>query len=91
MFQPGSRYENAGTYQVTLPDGTVVVATRIPLPIARAPIGWHRRAEEERLDLIAYQFLADATRAWVLCETNGSIVPDALAAHELIAIPNAKR
>jgi hypothetical protein len=87
MFSPSSRYADAGTYQVTLADGKVVVATRIPRPVTRSPIGWHRRADDERLDLIAYRYLKDPTRGWQLCETNGSICPDALASHELIAIP----
>jgi hypothetical protein len=89
MFSPSSRYANAGTYQVTLADGTVVTVTRIPSPIPRPPIGWHRRADGERLDLVAYQFLKDATGSWQLCDANDAICPDALAAHELIAIPKA--
>ena len=89
MFSPTSRYADAGSYQVTLADGSVVTATYIPAPVVRAPIGWHRRADGERLDLIAYQYLGDATRAWQLCEANDAISPDALAAHELIAIPQA--
>jgi len=91
MFQAGSRYANAGTYQVTLPDGSVVVVTRTPLRALRPPIGWHRRIEGERLDLIAYQFLRDATRAWELCDTNNAMAPDALASHDLIGIPDVGR
>ena len=52
-------------------------------------IGWHRRGEGERLDLIAYQYLNDPTQAWILCEANDAVVPDALAARDLIAIPDA--
>lgn len=87
MFAPGSRYQNAGTYTVTLPDGTEVTVTKLPLP-QRAPLaGWHRRAQSERLDLIAYSYLGDATAAWQLGWANGAVVLDALAAHELIGIP----
>jgi hypothetical protein len=89
MFTPTSRYANAGTYQVTLPDGSVVTATRIPLPVTRDPIGWHPRAEGERLDLIAYRYLQDPTRFWQLCEANDAVVPDALGQHDLITIPTA--
>lgn len=88
MFLPSSRYANAGTYQVTLADGTIVTATAIPLPVVRPPVGWHQRADSERLDLIAYQFLKDATLAWQLCECNDAICPDALASHDLVAIPD---
>jgi hypothetical protein len=89
MFSSDSRYAGAGTYQVTLGDGSVATATRIPAPVSRAPIGWHRRGPDERLDVIAYRYLKNATWFWQLCETNGSISPDALAAHDLIAIPRA--
>ena len=89
MFFPGSRYAAAGTDEVTLADVTVGVATRIPLPVRRATLGWHRRAEGERLDLIAYRYLRDATAFWQLCEVNDAMVPDALAARDLIAIPPA--
>jgi hypothetical protein len=90
MFFAGSRYAAAGTYQVTLADGTVVVVTRIPLPVARTTLGWHRRAEGERLDLIAYRYLRDATAFWQLCEVNDAVVPDALAARDLVAVPPAE-
>jgi hypothetical protein len=89
MFTSSSRYAGAGTYQVTLSDGTIVTATRIPGPIARITLGFHQRADGERLDLIAYQFLNDPTLSWQLCEANNAVAPDALAAHDLIAIPPA--
>jgi hypothetical protein len=87
MFFPGSRYANAGIYTVTLPGGRMVAATRLPLPSAAKLIGYHRRLEGQRLDLIAYHYLADATAFWRLCDTNDAMVPDALAAHDLIGIP----
>ena len=49
MFTSNSRYANAGTYQVTLADGSVATVTRIPAPSAPKPIGFYRRGEEERL------------------------------------------
>ncbi|HEX8769111.1 MAG TPA: hypothetical protein VF714_12110 [Jatrophihabitans sp.] len=91
MFSSDSRYANAGTYQVTLADGSVVVVTRIPQSAPGRTIGWYRRAEGERLDVIAYQFLKDATRTWALCDANEAMSPDALAAHDLIAIPESGR
>lgn len=90
MLAPNSRYAAAGTYAVTLPDGRTVTVTRIPVPQQSPVLGWHRRSEAERLDLIAYQYLGDATRAWTLGWTNGAVVLDALAVHELIAIPRSK-
>jgi hypothetical protein len=87
MFTTGSRYLTVGTYQVTLADGTQVTVARSPLPQTTSVLGWHRRAQGERLDLLGYQYLGDATMAWRLGWENGAVVLDALAAHELIAIP----
>jgi hypothetical protein len=91
MFFSGSRYASAGSYQAARADGTLVTVTRIPLPTPRAVLGWHRRGEGERLDLIAYRYLKDPAQAWILCEANDCLVPDALAAHELIAIADMGR
>lgn len=87
MFTSDSRYAEAGTYQVTLPDGTVVTVTRAPRPAATRVAGWHRRADGERLDVVAHQHTGDATRAWLLCDANDAMSPDALATHDLIGIP----
>lgn len=87
MFFPGSRYQNAGTYTVTGADGATVSVTKIPLP-SQAPLrGFHRRLAGERLDLIAWRYLADATTFWRLCDASTALVPDALAARDLIGIP----
>ena len=91
MFFPGSRYQNAGTYTITKPDGTVVSVTRLPLPLARPLLGYHRRQEGQRLDLIAARYLSDATAFWQLCDANNAMVPDALAVHDLIGIPSERR
>lgn len=87
MFDSNSRYAKTGTYVVTLSDGTPVSVTRIPLPRQSPIAGWHRRGDAERLDLVAFQHLGDATGAWQLGWTNDAMVLDALARHELIAIP----
>lgn len=87
MFFPGSRYEKVGTYQISRPDGTLITVTKIPLPSNRPLLGYHRRQEGQRLDLIAYAYLKDATTFWQLCDANNAIVPDALASRDLIGIP----
>ncbi|HEX3437625.1 MAG TPA: hypothetical protein VHT24_12720 [Pseudacidobacterium sp.] len=87
MFYPGSRYINQTTYQVTMADGTVVTATRLPLPLQNPVQGYFPRTSGQRLDQIASHFLSDATAFWQLCDANDAVVPDALAAHNLIGIP----
>ena len=43
-----SRYADSGTYEVTLPDGTVVTVLRVPAPTSAPVVGWHRRSSDER-------------------------------------------
>jgi hypothetical protein len=91
MFFPGSRYIREETYTVRLPNGAEVRATTLPLSHSRALLGYHPRLEGQRLDHIANRFLADPTASWQLCEANGTIAPDALAARALVAIPQKDR
>jgi hypothetical protein len=91
MFFPGSRYLKLSTYQVAKPDGTTVKAIRLPLPANPPLLGFHPRQTGQRLDLIASHFLNDATAFWQLCGANNSMVPDALAVHNLVAIPGKAR
>lgn len=87
MFDASSRYAKTGTYVVALPDGTSVTVTRIPLPQGLSVLGWYRRDDDERLDIVAFKHLRDATAAWQLGWANDAVMLDALARHELIAIP----
>jgi len=87
MFFPGSRYYKLTTYQVVKSDGTTVTVAQLPLPANPPLLGSHPRLKGQRLDLIAAHFLNDATAFWQLCDANDSVVPDALAVHNLIAIP----
>jgi hypothetical protein len=87
MFFPGSRYESTETYSVTLPNGKTVRAAKLPLPKQTRLLGYHRRLEGQRLDLITNHYLKDATASWQLCDANNALVPDALAARDLVGIP----
>jgi hypothetical protein len=87
MFFPGSRYNNRTPYAVTRPDGSTVLATRLPRPGLQAVLGYYRRSGGDRLDHVAARFLADATQFWHVCDANGAMVPDALAARDLIGVP----
>lgn len=88
MFSPNSRYASLPTYTVTKPDGTEMRAVKLPLPKQRSLLGYHRRLEGQRLDLIANRYLKDATGFWQLCDANNAMVPDALASRDLIGIPD---
>ncbi len=90
MFFDGSRYEKAGTITVTKADGTVVTVTKLPLPATKPLLGFHRRLEGQRLDLIAARYQTDATAFWKLCDANNTMVPDALSVHDLIGIPGQR-
>jgi hypothetical protein len=88
MFSAGSRYQSAGQpYQVTLPDGTQVLAT--PIPVRQPPpvLGYHPVSGTGRLDLLAFKYLDDATAFWRVCDANNAMVAGTLAARPLIAIP----
>jgi len=86
MFLPGSRYEKAKTYNVTLRDGRTVTAVRMHVRAGTRLLGYHRRLEGQRLDLIAARYLKDATASWRLCDAANAISPDALAARTLIPV-----
>jgi hypothetical protein len=87
MFSPNSRYAGLATYAVTMPDGTMVTATRLPLPDPLALAGYHRRVVGDRLDLLAARYLKDPTFFWQLCDSNNAPVADALNARDLIGVP----
>lgn len=92
MIFPGSRYEKTGTYAAVRPDGTTVTAVRLPLPGPPVARGFHRRrADTPRLDLVASHYLHDPTGFWRVCDANGAVVPDALAARDRVGIPPAGR
>jgi hypothetical protein len=87
MFFPGSRYAASSQYTLTLANGTAVRVVTAPKPGAPAVLGYYRRQAGDRLDPIAARFLGDATQFWRICDANGAIVPDALAARPLIGVP----
>ncbi len=87
MFFQGSRYFSLATYSYTRSDGTIVQLTRLPAPGVQAVLGYYRRNRGDRLDQIAGRYLSDATQFWHICDANGALVPDALAAHDLVGVP----
>jgi hypothetical protein len=87
MFTPDSRYVNQPTYLVTLADGTQVTAVVPVLPNPVPVVGYHLRAGQERLDIIAVQYLNAPAGFWRLCDANNSPLAGALAARAHIGIP----
>jgi hypothetical protein len=87
MFTPDSRYRNQPTYTVALPDGSQVTAVVPALPRPMPLAGYHQRAGQDRLDLVAAQYLNAPAGFWRLCDANNSMVAAALAARTLIGIP----
>jgi hypothetical protein len=87
MFASNSRYDGLVTYTVTMPDGSVITATRLPLPNPLALAGYHRRVVGDRLDLLAARYLKDPTFFWRICDANNAPAPDALNARDLVGIP----
>ena len=87
MFSAKSRYAKAASYQARLPDGATATAVVIPPPRSTPPVGYHRRAVGDRLDLLAARYLAEPTAFWRVCDTNDALVAGALEQHDLIGIP----
>ncbi len=87
MFTSDSRYLRQPTYTFTMGNGAQVTAVLPLLPVPVPIIGYHQRIGQERLDLVAVQYLNAPTGFWRLCDTNNSMVAGALAARPLIGIP----
>jgi hypothetical protein len=87
MFFPNSRYASQQQYSFTRADGSVAQVTKLPAPGLAAVVGYYRRNSSDRLDHISARFLADATAFWRICDANGAVSPDALAARDLVGVP----
>jgi hypothetical protein len=87
MFTPDSRYSKQPTYTFSLANGAQVTAVVPLLPNPVAIVGYHQSVGQQRLDLVAVQYLNAPTGFWRLCDSNNSMVPGALAARPLIGIP----
>ncbi len=91
MFAQNSRYSKVPVYEFVLTDGSRVSVVQFPVRRRPPPIGYHRREEGQRLDLIAAYYLKDATAFWRICDANAALSPHALAVHSLIAIPGQEK
>jgi hypothetical protein len=86
VFSATSRYAKAETTTVTTRRGETLAALRLPIRGRPAVQAVHPRTEGQRLDRIAWYYLADATAFWRLCDASDAIVPDALAARDRVEV-----
>jgi phage tail protein X len=87
MFGPTSRYAAVEDAElaVTLEDGgtrTIAYKRRRFLPpvATGATVAAHRVAAGDRLDVLAYRYLGDATGFWRICDANPVVRPRDLVA-----------
>jgi hypothetical protein len=78
MIFKGSRYQNAGSYQVTGADGRQQNALKIRfIPPTRAGF-LHTFTADERLDIVAYKFYRNPEKSWLIADANGEMDPEDL-------------
>jgi len=72
MFLPNSRYANVATVSTRLATGEEVVALKLRKP---APVTGDAQSvvAGDRLDIIAQQRYADATRFWHVADANSAL------------------
>ena len=77
MIIKGSRYQNTGTYRVSV-NGRDVTALKIRL-IPDTPAGFfHTFTADTRLDLLAYRFYRNPEKFWLIADANTEMDPEDL-------------
>jgi hypothetical protein len=87
MFDPNSRYLGVASYTAVDRRGRMVTVIPAPDRPQQALLGLHRRIEGQRLDHLAFHYLADPAGYWRICELSDVMLPDALAEARDIPIP----
>ncbi len=90
MFSDKSRYSSTETYQVTDSRGRVVTVVGVPVAPTAPFMGYHRLLKGQKMDHLAYKYLADATATWKIAEINDVMMQEALTEKSEIAIPSKK-
>lgn len=83
LFTPTSRYYGLDTTTMTAPDGTAIIYLRrrfVPAPGAFQLLQYHTVAQNERLDVVAAQYLSDAELFWQIADANTAMRPEDLVA-----------
>ena len=78
MFSQASRYAKEPVIEMSRADGVAIryVLPRIlPSPDDVAVATRHRATDSERIDHLAYRYLANASAWWVLAEANRAMHP----------------
>ena len=87
-FLPNSRYAKIGTVAATAADGRAVTAVKLRrLPATSGDP--HVVEERDRVDILAYQQLADNTRFWRIADANSDLEAETLTAvpGDVILVP----
>jgi hypothetical protein len=87
MFDPTSRYYAMAGYTAIDRRGRMVTVIPAPDKPAQALLGLHHLIQGQRLDHLAYHYLADPAGFWRICEFSDVMLPDALAEARDIPIP----
>ncbi len=87
MFDPNSRYRGVAGYTAIDRRGRMVTVIPAPDRPVQALLGLHRRIDGQRLDHLAFHYLADPAGYWRICELSDVMLPDALAEARDIPIP----
>lgn len=90
-IDPKSRYADVEQTPVVDRRGTVVQSLAAPKAVSEVFKGYHLRKQGQRLDHLAFRYLADPAGFWRICELNDAMVPDALSEAQKIAIPTKTR
>jgi hypothetical protein len=88
MFGDKSRYKNTETYQVTDSRGRLVTVVGVPVAPSLTFLGYHRLLQGQRLDHLAYKYLADGAGYWKIAEMNHVMLAESLTEKSEIAIPS---
>ena len=75
MFDPGSRYEDLGTYQVTDGRGRTVTLARTRFIPPTPGVAGRRIVQQDRQDLLAMEFYRDPELFWRIADANDVVDP----------------